>query len=249
MSNPLYFILSTLPSLPQIGESPPISVEEGLRHLRDEKNPALDIFAGAIALEEQLMGFIKSRLGKPDPQNVASIPPQDFPAGVREKCEADPVETGEVAWIETIWNSYLVFLSEAGKRMGSPLLSSWARFEHDLREKLAETRIKESRAPSEGDGIGGSSAPKEGFLLRPSARESDSDLEKVVLEWSSARDPMAAEQLLDQARSHFINRLTTRYSFSLDEIVAYFLNLRLLHRYSSLDRESGLKILQEVTAL
>jgi hypothetical protein len=60
---------------------------------------------------------------------------------------------------------------------------------------------------------------------------------------------MEAEELLERARLDFLERENPRYSFSVDELVAYLLKLRLLERHRRMDPEKGRALLRGVAAL
>ncbi len=58
-----------------------------------------------------------------------------------------------------------------------------------------------------------------------------------------------AEKILDQSRIEFLRSQSLGYSFSVEELVAYMLELRIHNRYARLSLDEGRKILEEVTAL
>ena len=60
---------------------------------------------------------------------------------------------------------------------------------------------------------------------------------------------MDAEMVLDQARIDFLKNKFSPYSFEIDELIAYMIELRIHNRYARLSLEEGHKILEEVTSL
>jgi hypothetical protein len=84
-------------------------------------------------------------------------------------------------------------------------------------------------------------------------------MEAALAAWSAARSrggdaerlgaAMEAEVSLDVARLAFLTRESPRYSFTMDELVAYLLQLRLLERHQHLDPQRGRALLREVAAL
>jgi hypothetical protein len=60
---------------------------------------------------------------------------------------------------------------------------------------------------------------------------------------------MAAEKLLDQSRVDYLRSFAGNYTFTIEELIAYMLELRIHNRYARLSPEQGRKILEEVTAL
>ena len=89
--------------------------------------------------------------------------------------------------------------------------------------------------------------------------EVDPELEAALAAWSAARSrgadverlgaAMEAEVSLDAARLAFLTRESPRYSFAMDELVAYLLHLRLLERHQRLDPQRGRTLLKAVGAL
>ena len=161
---------------------------------------------------------------------------------------------GEEAWFTELWMAYLVFLKRIGGKIGSALLSRWADFEISLRRQLADARLEAAAtsvesedAASSGTAVGAVSPPVSDPADLPGT--GDMDHGNLIAGWRDAADPMAGERLLDEARMQFIEAGAEQYSFGIDELVAYFLKLGLLSRYVRLNREEGLKILEEVTAL
>jgi hypothetical protein len=60
---------------------------------------------------------------------------------------------------------------------------------------------------------------------------------------------MEAERLLDQGRLEFLDREAPRYSFTVDELAAYLLKLRLLERQRRQDPARGRELLRQAATL
>jgi hypothetical protein len=60
---------------------------------------------------------------------------------------------------------------------------------------------------------------------------------------------MEAEVSLERAQLAFLEEESRRYSFTMDELAAYLLHLRLLERRQRLDRGRGRAMLKEIAAL
>jgi hypothetical protein len=71
----------------------------------------------------------------------------------------------------------------------------------------------------------------------------------LIEAWKATADPMAAEKLLDQSRVDYLRSFAGNYTFTIEELIAYMLELRIHNRYARLSPEQGRKILEEVTAL
>jgi hypothetical protein len=159
--------------------------------------------------------------------------------------EGQVAGTTEEAWVGSVLQAYLDLLSEAGHRLGSNLLARWAGWEGSLRLNLARRRARLR---------GDRDEPGQGLLT-----EVDPELEAALGAWSTTRSrgddaerlgaAMEAEVSLDRARFAFLAGESPRYSFALDEMVAYLLQLRLLERHQRLDRQRGRTLLKAVGAL
>jgi hypothetical protein len=234
MATRLYFLLSFLPTLPPLGESPPITIEEVLRIIKDERVEEARILADAFDFEAQLMKAAYLRLLGYSASDTADSFSFDrtVPPFIDEIFLKDPRVVGEDAWFTELWSEHLDFLEEVGKLVGSPLLWRYAKWERSLRDQLAILR-----------------RPPEEEAQAPTVSGDKWDHRPLLADWRAAPDPMAGERLLDKARLKFIDEKSQRYSFRIDELTAYFLKLGLLARHARLQREEGLRTLEEVTAL
>ena len=237
MSSRLYYLMSLLPVLPALGNAPPITQEELFRIIAEERSEAARTLAEAFHFAELLMESAQNRLlGFPaaDTLGAYSLEPGAPPILV-ELFLLDPQEVGEDFWLTELWREYFSFLENIGQSIGSSLLVRWTQWESSLREQLMEVRRQ-----SAGTAAGGEPTPDTAAAWDHGA---------LIAEWRKAHDPMAGERLLDEARIHFIEAESAHYSFGIDELVAYFLKLGLLLRHAGLNREAGIEILEEVTAL
>lgn len=237
MSSRLYYLMSLLPVLPGLGNAPPITMEEVFRIILEERSETARTLAEAFNFAALLKKAAENRvLGYPsaDTLGTYSIEP-DTPPVLVELFLLDPQEVGEDFWLTELWREYYTFLENIGQSIGSSLLVRWTHFESSLREQLMEVRRQ-----STGTAAGGESAPDTATAWDHSA---------LIADWRKAPDPLVGEKLLDEARISFIEAESAHYSFGIDELVAYFLKLGLLLRHAALNREAGIKILEEVTAL
>jgi hypothetical protein len=151
----------------------------------------------------------------------------------------------EEAWVGSVRQAYLDLLRAAGHRLGSRLLSRWSGWEGSLRLNVAQRRARLR---------GDRDEPAQG----PTS-EADPEMEAALAAWGAARSrgpdvdrlgaAMDAEVALDAARLAFLTRESPRYSFAMDELVAYLLHLRLLERHQRLDPQRGRTLLKAVGAL
>lgn len=233
MSPRLYYLLALLPPLPSLGETPPVDVGEVLRIIEQERVTDARLLAESFNFQAQLMQAATLKLlgySAGDTSGTYSLGPNSPPLLI-ELFLRDPQEVGEDVWFTELWMEHLGFFDSVGKTLGSSLLRRWANWEKSLRRQLLSART--------------SSADASHKQLTPDTH----DHRELVTEWRAASDPMIGERILDQARMDFIEAESRKYSFSIDELAAYFLKLSLLTRHAQLDRQEGIKILEEVTTL
>jgi len=239
----LTYLLTLLPPLPPIGEPPPITLAEALSLLRQQGGADLELLAALLESESLLQHSLDEWIVNPPGSRVV---PRALPQPLRALFD-DELVAGmtEEAWVGSVRQAYLDLLCDAGHRLGSDLLSRWSEWEGSLRLNLARHR---ARLRGDRDN------PEPG-----SPSDDDPGLEAALAAWSAARSrggdaerlgtAMEAEVSLDVARLAFLTRESPRYSFAMDELVAFLLQLRLLERHQRLDRQRGRTLLKAVGAL
>lgn len=243
MDTRLTYLLTLLPPLPPLGETPPLALADVLVLLRQQGGADLELLAGLLEAEALLRQALDEWVVNPPGSRVA---PGALPQPLRALFDEELVAgMTEAAWVDSVRQTHLELLAEAGHRIGSTLLSRWSSWEGSLRLDLARRR-----AQLRGDRDG----PDRG-----SPQEVDTALEAPLAAWSATRSrgadgerlgsAMEAEVSLDGARLAFLTRESPRYSFTIDELAAYLLQLQLLERHQRLDRQRGRALLKEVAAL
>lgn len=239
----LTYLLTLLPPLPSLGETPPITLAAALALVRQQGGTDLELLAGLLEAESLLRETLDEWIVNPPGSRVV---PDALPAPLRALFdEVRAAGSTEDVWVGSARTSYLDLLSEAGRRLGSNLLVRWAAWEGSLRLNLAQRR-----AQLRGD--------RDEIRQEPPP-ETDPGVAAALLAWSEARSrggdagrlgaAMEAEVSLDLARQAFLARESPRYSFAMDELVAYLLQLRLFERHRQLDRQRGRALLKAVGAL
>lgn len=237
------YLLTLLPQLPALGETPPLALADALRLLRQQGGADLELLADLLEAEPLLREALEEWVVNPSGSRTV---PGDLPSPVRELFDEDLVRgLAEEAWVDAVWQAWFDLLSETGRRHGYGLLSRWAAWEASLRRQLARRR-----AQVRGD------RDEPGEVPPPDV---DPVMEAALAAWSAAqlRDAaagrldaaMEAEVSLDRARLAYLEGEAPRYTFALDELVSYLLRLRLLERHRLLDRSRGRTLLKEVSAL
>ena len=243
MDTRLIYLLTLLPPLPPLGETPPLTLADTLVLLRQQGGADLELLAELLDAEPLLRSSLDEWVVHPPGSRVV---PGALPQPLRALF-ADELVAGmtEEAWVGAVRQAYLELLSEAGRRLGSNLLSRWSGWEGDLSLNLARRRAR--LLGDRGDAEQGP------------APEIDPGLEAALSAWSATRSrstdaerlgvALEAEVSLDRARLAFLAGESPRYSFALDELVAYLLQLRLLERHQRLDPKRGRALLEEVATL
>lgn len=231
MSGSLFYLMTYLPVLPALGETPPTGFP-ALEKLvsADEDGTAARRALNAAVLEQAVCELVHRKVVTRenwdfgDESELAEILPEEL----RAACAADLPENREAAWITDVWKAYYAHVRFVGASIGSLLLAAWADWEEALRLRLEYQRLE--------------------TVSMTSAIDADSpwDHSALISAWTRSLDPLEGERILDRGRIAFLEERAVEFSFSLDEFVAYLLKLRLLNRYAALDRRLGVKILEEV---
>lgn len=244
MDTRLTYLLTLLPALPPLDETPPLTLADALALLRQQGGADLELLAGLLETEPLLRESLDEWIVNPPGSRVVpgALPPP-LRALFDERLFADMTEA---AWVGAVRQAYLELLSEVGHRLGSDLLPRWSGWEGSLRLSLARQRARGDRGDRDEPAAG-------------PPPEVDPGVEAALAAWLAAMSrgaggerlgaAMAAEVSLDRARLAFLERESPRYSFALDELVAYLLQLSLLERHQRLDRQRGRALLKGVGAL
>lgn len=240
MASRLYYLLTYLPPLPELGA--PVDVTDLMKHIRDECSPELNLIADLLELEKTILQVSQ----KYYIENTSFIPelPEWLPEGLRANITSF-TEVPEAQWMNKVYSSWFKLICEVSSKTGSSLLKLWATWEWSLRFLLMKTRIHNSvfstteieQQMAEIVNITDTNVV-DGF-----------NLDEVINKWQQESNPMLAEKILDKARIDFVKDKSVQYSFEIDELVAYMIELRVHSRYAQLSLEEGRKILKEVTAL
>jgi len=237
VSDNLYYLLTLLPSLPNLGE--PLAPEDAIAKIREESDEKLLLLADLLECENEI-------------ENCASHyyvqGSRDFVVNLSERlpekfCEvfATYASRDEADWLTAVYAAWFELLLEIGDATGSGLLKEWARWEYSLRTRLRIERLRVTgRLPADPDSI----VPE--FM---NELYEQPDNQHIVEFTRTFSEPMKAEKYLDQTRIDFLRQAVAQFSFTVDELVAYMLELRIHLRYARLSPEKGRKLLEEVTRL
>jgi len=237
VSDNLFYLLTLLPSLPNLGE--PLTPEDAMAKIREESGAGLLLLADLLECEHEIekCASIYYVQGSRDyTPNLSERLPEAF-----QELFATYHQRDEADWLTAIYAAWFDLLIELGDVTGSDLLKEWAKWEYALRTHLRIERLRAAgRLPADVDSI----VPE--FMKELSDQP---DQHQLIEAARASTEPMKAEKMLDQARIDYLRRSVAQFSFSVDELVAYMLELRIHQRYARLRPEAGRKLLEEVTRL
>ena len=230
------YLLTLLPSLPEnLGGK--VSVEEAYDHLRFEDDAKLNYLVDVLSAEDEILKCGQHYYVIDDKSYNVELP-QSLPEDFQEAFYSFTDKT-ESEWMTSVYAAWLKMLTDTSRKVGSPLLANWAKWEYSLRLNIMFERLKKA----------GIEYDETDFVPDFLAFDSQFNTDYVIESYKKCSEPMIAEKTIDQFRLDYLKNSAISYSFSADELIAYMLELRIYARYSRLDLAKGRKILQEVTAI
>jgi hypothetical protein len=222
------YLLSVLPSLEPIGSIPPLSKIAFLEQVTDSKGPVRTV--EMLLLSDDLMQYQAllteevekdqvdlALLSLDKAEGEAVLPDFLLPDETAE--DAEKKQENERLSVDGIWARYFRHAASIAKRTRSHFLNAWIGFEVGLRNALATARSRKlDLDPAD-------------YMVAPELADPKVDYSHIVSAWSSASDPLTAQETLDKARWDWLEEHEGWFSFSACEIEAYAAKLILLHRW------------------
>lgn len=226
MAGDIYYILSLLKTPDDLGSPPPMTLPDFLDHVREiDGNTSL---IEAIFLSDDLLqhqAYLSGELENFDPVVLSEAQIKDeepLPDYLSTQAIEDDLQNP----IDSLWaNYYQHALDVANDRGGSDFLKKWIAFEIGLRNALVMARAKSLGLD-----------PYSHMVVDDIGSAKD-EFDSLVIEWSSASDPLEGLRVLDRARWRWINENDDWFGFSDDELAAYAAKLILLKRWKRLSGE------------
>ncbi len=229
MAGNLYYLLATLPSLGELGTSPPMGFSELLDRLG--RSSRYGRLAGLVFLSDDLLqreAFLAGQLQEPQPAvlEIAQIrnesplpeflfPPEDTKIGRRA------LQTDQV------WAAYFRHVIHIAQIENSPFLDRWARMEVSLRNALAQQRAKRlGLEPTE-------------YLVAQEFTDPEADFTDMLRQWATAPTPLAGWRVVLQHRWHWCRANEAWFSFTEDELLVYAVRLLLLCQWHRSSQEEA----------
>lgn len=227
MAHHHYYLLTSLPGLPDFGGRPPLTATELLDQVDSAGGPRE--LVAALLLGDDLLqraSVLSGQIDRAEPavltdsQLAGDQPLPEFLATAEQDADSPPPSD------DAVWESYFRYAAQVACRAGSRFLAAWVAREVALRNALAVARAR-------------------ALELDPAAccvatdLAAEDDFEDLVGEWAAAPDPLAAAQGLDRRRWRWIAEHDEWFSFADDELAVYTARLLLLDRWRRLAGEAA----------
>ena len=220
-----YYMVTALPSLGQLGTTPPLTIASMLEHVAHR--PIARVLVETLFLADDLLqrdAMLAGELEQAQPAvltNPQLSDEQPLPAYLAAPEQATPRRVAA----DAVWADYFQHAADVAKRTGCRFLGKWVGFEVALRNALVAERAKAL------------DLDVHEYLVEPQLA-AEADLATTINEWAAAPNPLAGMKVLDQARWRWLNDNDAWYSFVDDELAAYAARLMLLHRWDRSDQSS-----------
>ena len=220
MSADTTYLLTSLPTLGRLGDSPEITPPELVAHVADSADA--QALVEAVILSDDLLqrdGIIAGELTEPQPVVLTAEQLSGEAPLPETLVEAEDSSAPTHIAADSVWAAYFRHAADTAKRYRCAFLAEWVGYEVAVRNALAEARARSlDLAP-------------ERYLVVEDLADLSVDLDGLLREWSAARDPLAGLKLLDEARWHWLDENDRWFTFSCDELAAYAARLMLLNRW------------------
>jgi hypothetical protein len=222
---PLYYGVTALPVLGELGSTPPLQLPELMEMVRGVT--AADLVA-AILLADDLLQRDACLAGElPEP-----VPSVLSPGQVRgQEALPDYLDTvehaGEMVPGDSTWAAYYHHAAALAEERDSAFLREWVGIEVGLRNGLAQARARALNLDPAG------------YIIAPDLGRDAAAVDDVVAEWSGAHDPLEGLEILLESRWRWVHDHDAWFSFGPDELAAYAAKLLLLHRWTRISPAAG----------
>jgi len=217
----IHYILTALPALGDWGSIPPVTPARMLEYIDDSSLKTLleMVFLSDDLLQHQ--SCITGELTKPTPAVLTEAQVRNAETLPEYLVGPEPEISVKIA-ADTLWAGYYRYAEYVAHNFKSRFLVEWLGYEVALRNALASARARALNL-----------APED-YQVVPELAVLEIDFTHLINEWTAAPTPLAGQQILDQARWHWLHDKDSWYTFQRDELLAYAAQLMLLHRWHRL---------------
>ena len=219
MAGRMYYLVSSLPSLGDLGSVPPLALG-ALREHAAETAGARDLVEAVLVGDDLLQrdAALAGEIETPEP-SVLTVEQargeQPLPAHLA--AEADPAARSVGG--DAVWAAYFRHAAAVARRRGSRFLADWVGSEVALRTALTTARAK---------ALGLDPA---GYLVAAELADPGTDFSELVTNWAAAANPLEGLRVLDRGRWQWLAEHEAWFSFTDDELAVYAARLVLLTRW------------------
>lgn len=218
MARRYYYLLTSLPVLPALGEAQPIDLPV-LREMAQAAPAAAEV-VDALLLDYDLLlreAALAGEVEAPRPA-VLTVEQMGDQAPLPEALQAEPVRRLRIP-ADAVWEAYYRYADRVGRRRGCRLLVEWVGFEVALRNALVDARAEMLHLDSEG------------YRVAEDLAVPDESASQAARAFTEAPDPLKGLRRLDEARWNWVDQRGAYFSFGIDELAAYARKLVLLTRW------------------
>lgn len=231
MAGKLYYLLTSLPTLGEIGTAPPMGCAEMLDQVGPNTRPGQ--LVGLIFLSDDLIqreAFLAGEIQQVEPtvldlaqvRNEAPLP--EF-LGFAEEDTAEPSPRS----LETdrVWAAYFRHTAEVARREDCSFVQHWVGMEVALRNALAQERAKRlGLEPVD-------------YVVVPELADTEIDFTEMLREWASAPTPLVGWRVVLRSRWDWAQAHEAWFSFTEDEVLVYAMRLLLLSQWQRSSEEAS----------
>ena len=219
MKSGCFYYLTTLPTLGELGSTPPIGLAELMELVGEHSR--LGRLVGAVLISDDLLQREAFLAGEREDAAPAVLSVQQVRDEAPLPYDLTRLGEGESHVIQTdaLWEVYFRHATETGAAAGSRFLTQWIQFEATLRNALAAARAER---------LG---LDKSGYLVAADLADASEDVSTVLSAWAAAPTPLAGLRVVIAGRWEWLRLHDPWFSFSEDELIVYAARLMLLEQW------------------
>ena len=222
-----HYLLTFLPHLGELGDAPPLTLADLLAHVAESDGPRAAV--EALLLADDLVQRDSLLAGESDQAAPTVLTDEQvrgdepLPSALTEDESPTPPRVAA----DAVWTAYFRHAAQVAAQQGSGLLAAWVGMEVALRNALAETRAKalglEARE----------------YLVAEDLADHQANFGAMLTAYSAADNPLAALNVVHQARWEWMSEHDGWFTFGDDEVVGYAAKLMLLERWYRLSHSEA----------
>jgi len=219
-----YYLVSALPSLPDLGAVPPLALGALLDHVSVHARPRT--LVETVLLGDDLLqrdAALAGEVQEVEPVLLTSAQVRDDEPLPPYLAPAEDEEATQVA-SDAVWECYFRHAAVVARRSRSGFLAAWVGHEVALRNALAAARARTL------------DLDPDDYLVAPELGHADADFTALLGEWTEAENPLEGIRILDAARWQWLAEHDAWFSFGDDELAVYAARLVLLVRWHRLSQ-------------